>query len=80
MNAENNIAINFSNKGDTYFIWLEWIFSPVKIRFDPEQIPRKHFMIFSITIVCGEHHTKSLPKSDHHKGPNYDVIKQWKLS
>ena len=50
--------------------------SPVKIRFDPEQIPRKHFMIFFITIICGEQHTKSLPKSDHHKGSNYDVIKR----
>jgi len=51
-------------------------FSPVKIRFDPEQIPRKRFMIFFITIICGEQHTKSLPKIDHHKGPNYDVIRR----
>ena len=50
--------------------------SPVKIRFDPEQIPRKRFMIFFITIICGEQHTKSLPKIDHHKGPNYDVIRR----
>ena len=43
---------------------------------DPKKIARKHFMIFLSTIMCGEQHTKSLPESDHHKGPNYDVIKR----
>jgi len=42
---------------------------------NPQKIARKRFMMFLSTIMCGEQHTKSLPESDHHKGPNYDVIK-----
>ena len=36
--------------------------SPVKLRFDPEQIPRKRFIVVFGSITCKEQHTKSSPK------------------
>ena len=54
-----------------------WAISPIKIRKKypyTEQIPRKQIIVLFGSITRGEQHTKSLPKSDPHKGPNYDVI------
>ena len=51
------------------------VFSLVKVPLDREQIATKGFDTFSSRIRSTKQHTKSLPKSEHHKGSNYDVEK-----
>ena len=49
--------------------------SRVKLRniyvMNPQKIARKRFMMIYWCIWSGDEHTKSWPKSDHGKGPNF---------